>query len=119
MRLRSVALIAVAVSCGGLTLIAAEKKQGSENNDFKKKYNVEELRKKLAYQSLVDRLAYESKAADRRIVLPPEATETWQQIDNIDSNNRIGKDIRTKRWPNCTPTKWTSSSSGRATVSDG
>jgi hypothetical protein len=49
----------------------------------RKTYNIDDLRKKLGYESLVDRLAYETKFPQRRVAMPKELldSEEWKRIE--------------------------------------
>lgn len=47
----------------------------------RKTHNVAELREKLAYLSLAERLAYESSHTERRITLPENAKEAWESLE--------------------------------------
>src|SRR5271170_6867967 len=81
MRLQSACLTAVGVALVGcLVLAAAETPDLVVKNLLGKSYNITHLRKKLAYESTAERLAYESKHPDRRVAAPEKSDELWKRL---------------------------------------
>lgn len=72
-------VLAVTVPLAGLTVL------GADGFDPQPKYDVPELRKKLAYESLAERLEYETKHKERRVPTPAEAKETWKRLEPVES----------------------------------
>jgi len=81
MRLRSACLTAIAVALVGcLALAAAETSDLIVKNLLGKSYNITQLRKTLAYESIAERLAYETKHADRRVPAPEKSDALWKRL---------------------------------------
>ncbi len=78
---RSACLSAMGVALVGcLALAAADKSDLIVKNLLGKSYNITELRKTLAYESMTERLAYETKYADRRVPAPEKSRELWKRL---------------------------------------
>jgi hypothetical protein len=84
---RSVGLVAVAAALlGCLTLAVAEAADWILKDRKGTSYNITQLRKKLGYESMVERLAYETKNAERRVPAPKESKETWQRLETMEKS---------------------------------
>jgi hypothetical protein len=66
---------------GCLALAAAETSDLIVKNLLGKSYNITQLRKQLAYESMAERLAYETKHADRRVPVPDKNHELWKRLE--------------------------------------
>jgi hypothetical protein len=98
MRLRSPGLGAVCVMLlGCLALAAAENADLIVKNVRGVSFNITQLRKKLHYESMAERLAHETKHLERRLPAPKEAKALWQRLAQSDKRLRFETDIDPKQ----------------------
>lgn len=85
------AVAAIGVAVGGMALLAEEKPQELvvprfEDMSNPAKHDIPALRKKFAYESLVERLAYEADHVTQRVPLSRDSKASWERLKTMESS---------------------------------